>query len=58
MVSDKHPAKDVQGRHRRPSLLKKMASKNLKGVFPELKIKKGLHDSRTSVNVEKAQPSS
>lgn len=45
MVStDKHPAKDVQGRHRRPSLLKKMASKNLKGVFPELKIKKGLQD--------------
>ena len=35
---------------------KKMTSKNLRGVFPELKIKKGHCDFRTSVNVEERGP--
>lgn len=35
---------------------KKMTSKNLRGMFPELEIKKGLCDFRTSVNVEEGGP--
>ena len=35
---------------------KKMTSKNLRGVFPELNIKKGDCDFRTSANVEERGP--
>lgn len=51
--TDARPARGVQGRPPRTSLLKKMASKNLKSVFPERKIKRVLHQSGTSVAMEK-----